>query len=105
MSIIEYGFKEDVVLTSVKSYIDRTYSQHYGNGKIQATDVIFEANHGEGFCIGNIMKYAQRYGKKEGRNQEDLMKIIHYAIILIGQKIKEAEDFKEYQEQLQLNSD
>jgi hypothetical protein len=29
---------------------------------------------------------------------------MHYAIILIGQKLKEVE-FKEYQEQLQLNSD
>jgi hypothetical protein len=27
------------------------------------------------------MKYAQRYGKKDGYNRKDLMKIIHYAII------------------------
>ena len=27
------------------------------------------------------MKYAQRYGKKNGYNRKDLMKIIHYAII------------------------
>jgi hypothetical protein len=52
--------------------------------KIQSTEFIFDAGHGEGFCIGNIMKYAQRYGKKEGRNKEDLLKILHYAIILLG---------------------
>ena len=27
------------------------------------------------------MKYAQRYGKKNGYNRKDLMKIIHYAVI------------------------
>jgi hypothetical protein len=30
------------------------------------------------------MKYAQRFGKKEGRNEKDLYKVIHYAIILLG---------------------
>ena len=34
--------------------------------------------------MGNILKYAQRYGKKEGRNKNDLMKVIHYAIILLS---------------------
>ena len=29
------------------------------------------------------MKYAQRYGRKAGKNRIDLMKIIHYAIIAI----------------------
>ena len=55
--------------------------------KIQSTEFIFDAEHGEGFCIGNIIKYAQRYGKKQGRNQDDLLKIIHYAIILLGNDI------------------
>ena len=50
---------------------------------------IIDADHGEGFCIGNIMKYAMRYGKKpdpvtgELKNQGDLLKIIHYAIIAL----------------------
>ena len=30
------------------------------------------------------MKYAKRYGKKKGRNELDLLKIIHYTIILLG---------------------
>ena len=32
------------------------------------------------------MKYAQRYGKKEGANPADLLKIIHYAIMLYGKE-------------------
>ena len=65
---MEYKFNEDIILNVVKGYIDDTYSEHYANGKYQATDLIVDAGHGEGFCMGNIMKYAMRYGmvkKKE----------------------------------------
>jgi len=85
---MEYKFHEDIILKVAKDYIDNTYSEHYANGKYQATDLIVDAGHGEGFCMGNIMKYAMRYGKKEGRNQVDLLKLIHYAVIAyyIGDK-------------------
>ena len=81
-----YKFDEDKTLDMLTKYIEDTYNQHYSNGKIQATEVIFDAGHGEGFCIGNILKYAQRYGKKDGRNTADLLKIAHYVIILLGDK-------------------
>ena len=29
-------------------------------------------------------KYAPRFGKKDGKNEKDLYKVIHYAIILLG---------------------
>ena len=67
----------------MKSYIDATYGQHYSRDKFQATEFIIEGGPGEGFCIGNVLKYAQRYGKKDGRNRKDLLKIIHYAIIML----------------------
>ena len=35
------------------------------------------------FCIGNIMKYAQRYGKKGGKNRADLLKVLHYALFML----------------------
>ena len=82
---INYKFKEKEILEIIKTYIDTTYTQHYGKGKYQATDMIIDAGHGESFCIGNIMKYAMRCGKKERTNAEmDLLKIIHYAIIAIA---------------------
>ena len=80
---MKYKFDEDKILDSIKAYIGNTYNQHYANGKYQATDMIVDAGHGEGFCMGNIMKYAMRYGKKEGHNDSDLYKIVHYAIIAI----------------------
>lgn len=81
---ITYKYDEDKALTELKTYIDNTYNEHYSKNKFQATEFIFDSGHGAGFCIGNILKYAQRYGRKEGSNPADLLKIIHYAIMLYG---------------------
>jgi len=78
---MEGKFDELEILAEVEDYIVDTYKQHYA-GKYQATDMIIDAGHGEGFCIGNIMKYAMRCGKKDEKEKE-LLKIIHYAIIAI----------------------
>lgn len=78
-----YKFNEGVIIAEVKKYVDSTYEEHYARTKFQATEFILDGGHGDGFCIGNIMKYAQRYGKKDGYNRKDLLKIIHYAIIAI----------------------
>ena len=81
---IDYKFGEDKTLEELKKYIDSTYDMHYSKSKFQATEFIIDAGHGEGFCIGNILKYAQRYGKKNGKNRADLLKVIHYAIIALN---------------------
>ena len=86
---MNYKFNEDKILNELKAYVGNTYDQHYANGKYQATDIILDTGHGEGFCLGNIMKYAMRYGKKNGKNNADLLKIIHYAIIAIHLQDKE----------------
>ena len=81
---INYKFGEDKTLKELEKYIDKTYEQHYSKSKFQATEFIIDAGHGEGFCIGNILKYAQRYGKKNGKNRADLLKVIHYAVIALN---------------------
>jgi len=78
---ISYKYNEGNLIAEIQNYIDGTYGEHYSTNKYQATEFIIDGGHGEGFCIGNVMKYAQRYGKKDGYNRKDLMKIIHYAII------------------------
>ena len=80
---MSYKFNEDNILQQIERYIDGTYERHYAQGKYQATDMIIDAGHGEGFCMGNIMKYAKRYGRKGGKNRADLMKILHYGIIML----------------------
>jgi len=76
-------FNEHQVLEMLEEYIMSTYGKHYSMNKIQSTEFVFDAGHGEGFCLGNIIKYAQRYGKKDGYNRKDLMKVLHYAIIAL----------------------
>ena len=51
---------------------------------------------GLGYIEGNIIKYAQRYGKKEGKNTVDLLKILHYGIILLGATYENEKTRKSY---------
>ena len=88
--MIDYKYNENKTLTELKSYIDQTYDHHYSQNNFQATEFIIDGGHGEGFCIGNILKYAQRYGKKNGKDRKDLLKVIHYGIIALY--INENED-------------
>ena len=94
MTSPNYVFNEEKILEEIKNGIDSTYSSHYAQNKVQSTEFIADAGHGEGFCIGNIIKYAQRYGKKNGYNREDLKKIIHYAIIMMCLHDKRNEEFQ-----------
>ena len=82
--MIDYKFNEGEILKEIQKYVDSTYEQHYTTGKIQSTEFILDTGHGLGFTIGNIIKYAQRYGKKDGFNKKDLLKVIHYAIIALS---------------------
>ena len=82
----KWAFNEAQTLGRVSEYISSTYDAHYAKVKIQATEFIADQGFAEGFCLGNIIKYAQRFGKK-GKLAEDkeydLFKIIHYAVILL----------------------
>lgn len=78
-----YKYDEDQYLQELATYVDSTYGQHYSKNKIQTTEFIIDGGHGTGFCVGNIMKYAQRYGHKGTPEdwRKDLMKVIHYGLI------------------------
>ena len=80
---IEYKYDEGAALMELEEYINSTYDEHYSKNKYQATEFIIDGGHGEGFCIGNIKKYAQRYGKKNGKDRSDLLKVLHYGIIAL----------------------
>ena len=80
---IDYKFSEGKLIEEFKRYVDSTYNQHYAKEKFQATEFIVDGGHGTGFCIGNVLKYAQRYGKKGTHDdaRKDIMKVLHYALI------------------------
>ena len=89
--MIDYKYNEDKTLEELSKYIDSTYDEHYSKNRFQATEFIIDGGHGEGFCIGNILKYAQRYGKKNGKDRSDLLKILHYTIIALFVHDKEGD--------------
>ena len=82
---IEYKYNEPKALQEIARYVDNTYDEHYAQGKYQATEFIIDGGHGTGFTVGNILKYAQRYGRKGTPDdwRKDLMKVIHYSIIAL----------------------
>ena len=80
---IKYKFNEFALIGELEDYVNSTYDQHYAQGRYQATEFIVDGGHGEGFCLGNILKYTQRYGNKEGKNRKDLLKVLHYALIAL----------------------
>jgi len=82
-SRIDYKFNEGELIDQLKKYVDATYGEHYAVGKYQATDFIIDMGDGLGFTRGNVIKYAKRYGQKAGYNRQDLMKVLHYALMML----------------------
>ena len=82
---IDYKYNEGKLLQEITEYVNKTYGEHYSQNNYQATEFIIDGGHGIGFTIGNILKYAQRYGHKGNPEdwRKDLMKVIHYAIIAL----------------------
>ena len=86
---IDYAFNEGELLDEMREYIDSTYDAHYSQSQYQSTEIIEDMGHGMGFALGNVIKYCQRYGKKQGFNRADLMKVIHYGLIALAMHDRE----------------
>lgn len=84
-------YNEEAILDELRTYITDTYRQHYSSGDdgIQTLDLIAACGDGEAFCRSNILKYASRYDKK-GSARRDIMKILHYAVLLMNFNDKNA---------------
>ena len=86
-----WKYNEEEIVKELLEYIRGTYNQHYsaGDQKIQTLDLIEACGDGEAFCRSNILKYASRYAKK-GSARRDIMKILHYAVLLLNFNDKNA---------------
>ena len=81
---MNYKFKEDVFFDELRDYINRTYGEHYvNNGEIQVVDVWHARGTLSTTAIDTALKYMMRYGKKDGKNKKDLLKALHYTILLM----------------------
>ena len=83
-----WKYNEDKIIKEVENYVTGTYHGHYcgdqdGYADIQTIDLMAAKKLATGFCQANILKYGSRYGDKDGRNKRDLLKVIHYAMLLL----------------------
>ena len=88
MSDARNKYHEKEILQDVEEYVSRTYNGHYTGTKheyrnVQTIDLMASRDLASDFCQANILKYGSRYGSKDGRNKKDLMKVIHYAMLLL----------------------
>ena len=80
---LEYRYNEDKFLAEVLEYIETTYAGHYvGKEEIQTTDVWHTLGSADTTTRDTAIKYLMRYGKKDGYNRKDLLKAIHYIVLL-----------------------
>ena len=82
-------YNEQEILKEVSDYISQTYRGHYSAGNVQTLDLIDSVGDAEAFCRSNILKYASRYDRK-GTARKDIIKIIHYAVLLCHFNDKQA---------------
>ena len=79
-----WKYREDEILKDIQDYLGGTYKSHYTSkeSKTQTLDLIESIGDAEAFCRSNAIKYLSRFGKKGGKSRLDILKAIHYCILL-----------------------
>ena len=83
-----YKYHEEEILKDIEEYVSQTYQGHYTGTKhefrnVQTIDLMASRDLAPHFCQANILKYGSRYGSKNGKDKKDLMKVVHYAMLLL----------------------
>jgi len=79
-----WKYNEDKTLKEVEQYLSSTYHSHYTSetSKTQTLDLIESIGDAEAFTRSNAIKYLSRFGKKNGKSKQDILKAIHYCVLL-----------------------
>jgi len=79
-----WKYEEDLTMKEVREYLSGTYRAHYTSkdSKTQTLDLIESIGDAEPFCRSNAIKYLSRFGKKGGKSKQDILKAIHYCVLL-----------------------
>ena len=86
---IPYKYAEEEIIKDFKEYIDNTYSEHYQTEdqdhieNLQCFDLWIAAGSATTSFRDTSQKYLWRYGKKKGKNKNDLMKALHYILLML----------------------
>lgn len=89
---IEYKYNEDLSFAELQEYIDSTYDAHYAlKNDLQVFDIWESTDSLETTARDTAIKYLMRYGKKNGRNRKDLLKAVHYILLMmyVGDQLDE----------------
>ena len=83
-----YKYHEEEILKDIEEYVSQSYQGHYTGTKhefrnVQTIDLMASRDLAPHFCQANILKYGSRYGSKNGKDKKDLMKVVHYAMLLL----------------------
>ena len=84
----QYKYHEEEILKDIEEYVSSTYQGHYTGSKhefrkVQTIDLMAARDIAPHFCQANILKYGSRYGSKNGKDKKDLLKVVHYAMLLL----------------------
>ena len=79
----KYKYNEDVYVENIMKYLNGTYGEHYVAKDIQVIDIWESLDSLETTARDTAIKYLCRYGKKAGKNRKDLLKAIHYIILMM----------------------
>lgn len=84
LATAEVAFNEFAILDELNNYIRDTYGEHYAKDGVQAFALIAKRPvRGLNFAVGNVLKYADRFGEKAGMNRKDLLKVAHYTVLAL----------------------
>ena len=83
-----FKYHEEEILKDIEEYVSSTYRGHYTGDtheyrNVQTLDLMAARSLASAFCQSNILKYGSRYGSKDGKEKKDLLKVIHYAMLLL----------------------
>ena len=79
-----WRYEEGKTLKALEEYIISTYKAHYTSedSKVQVLDLIESIGDAEPFSRSNAIKYLSRFGRKNGKSKADLLKAMHYCVLL-----------------------
>ena len=83
-TVFDWRYGEGEILADLEAHMKSTYTSHYTSenlDKVQTIDVFAHRGTLGSTSIDNAIKYLMRYGKKNGKNEKDLIKALHYLVL------------------------
>ena len=84
-SELPFKYCEEEITADLFEYLLSTYGEHYKDDdtKIECFDAWIALGDSGPTFRNTALKYLWRYGRKDGHNKKDLMKTLHYVIMLL----------------------